>query len=672
MKTFYTHTAAWLAAVAFTVPVGLAAQEDSIPRFRLGEIEVRVARDVATSSFTSERIELREIESRDAASVSEIARLIPGAHVQTNSRGETLIYLRNAAERQVGVFFNGALLNVPWDYRVDLSLVPSSVVGGIEVVQGVPPVEYGTNVVGGAVNLTTRDLATDGRITEAIGQFGSNSRMHGSLAHRAASGRFNYSAAVAYSSTDGMALPEGADLAFNQIDDRTRTNTDSRIANLFGSGDYTFESGARLGFSLLHVDAEKGVAPEGHVDDARFWRYPQWQSTTGIVSGEGPVGLGGHWKSAAWVSGFDQVIDAYGSATYDTVQERQDSDDLTMGARAVLTQYAGPGTIKFAVNGLTSSHKQRDLQLEPSGEPTAGETFSELEFRQHTMSVGAEYTLGIGDRLAVTAGGSFDAMFTPKTGDKPDQGPFTDYSVTMGARYTPDDGWFVRSAVGRKSRFPTMRELYGEALNRFLVNPDLQPESSILAEIGAGVDNPQWGFQLVPFGSFTSNTIDQRSVEVPGEERPRRQRINLAGSRVLGLELSGRGQPIPELEFEGSIALMDVHRNTESPDEPDRLSEKPQALARLAAGYRHTEGPSLIVETLYTGHAYSLNDSNEFVPLERSFVMNIRLGQTVYASARRSIEFFIRMDNVADEVIEPQLGLPGAGRHAAGGIKASF
>ena len=166
-------TAVSLALFGLLAPIGPAnAQEDSIPRFRLGAIEVRVARDVATSSFTSERITLAEIESRDATAVADIARLVPGAHVQTNSRGETLIYLRNAAERQVGVFFNGALLNVPWDNRVDLSLVPASIVGGIEVVQGVPPIEFGTNVIGGAVNLTTRTLESEGRFTEATAQFG--------------------------------------------------------------------------------------------------------------------------------------------------------------------------------------------------------------------------------------------------------------------------------------------------------------------------------------------------------------------------------------------------------------------------------------------------------------------------------------------------------------------
>ncbi|MCZ6857846.1 MAG: hypothetical protein O7F70_07580, partial [Gemmatimonadetes bacterium] len=57
-------------------------------------------------------------------------------------------------------FFEGALLNIPWDNRVDMSLIPASVIGGFTVAKGVPPVEYGTNVVGGAVTLTARTLNT--------------------------------------------------------------------------------------------------------------------------------------------------------------------------------------------------------------------------------------------------------------------------------------------------------------------------------------------------------------------------------------------------------------------------------------------------------------------------------------------------------------------------------
>ena len=441
------------------------------------------------TTYTSKRVELAKIVRLDAAVVADLARLIPGAHIQTNSRGETLIYLRNAGDRQVGVFFEGALLNIPWDNRVDMSLIPASVIGGVTVAKGVPPVEYGANVLGGAVNLTARTLNTIRSQTELSSRVGTEGRVEGTATHRGRSGRVTYTGSVAYTKTDEFSIPSGAEkiLPFSQsAGSGTRTNTDSRVTNLFANGTYDFNR-SRVGVSLLHVDAEKGIAPESHLDPAvsrvRFWRYPEWRNTVVIVNGDGSSGSRTSWKGAAWVNSFTQEIESYQSATYQTVDERQRDDDFTVGTRLTLSQSLGAGLAKFSFNGLTSTHKLRNVELD---NPDPSQTFPRLVFQQHIVSVGAEYGFNPSLPLTVTIGASLDAMVTPKTGDKPDRDAFTDYSATIGAIYDAGDGWFVRGAVGRKTRFPTMRELFGEALNRFQLNPNLDTESSVLTEVGVG------------------------------------------------------------------------------------------------------------------------------------------------------------------------------------------
>ena len=128
------------------------AQQDTV---RLGNIVIAAFADgpvAGATTYTSKRVDLAKIVQQDAAVVADLARLIPAAHIQTNSRGETLIYLRNAGDRQVGVFFEGALLNIPWDNRVDMSLIPASVIGGVTVAKGGSRVETGAQLRGGAVN----------------------------------------------------------------------------------------------------------------------------------------------------------------------------------------------------------------------------------------------------------------------------------------------------------------------------------------------------------------------------------------------------------------------------------------------------------------------------------------------------------------------------------------
>ena len=650
-----------------------AGQRDTV---KLGNVVIAAVADgPAATTYTSMRVDLAKIVRRDAAVVADLVRLIPAAHIQTNSRGETLVYVRNAGDRQVGVFFEGALLNVPWDNRVDMSLIPASVVGGVTVAKGVPPVEYGTNVLGGAVNLIARTLNTLRSQTELSSRVGTEGRVEGSATHRGRAGRVSYTGSVAYTKTNEFSIPSGVDLPFSQsAGSGTRTNTDSRVTNLFANATYDFDR-SRVGVSVLHVDAEKGIAPESHLDPAvsrvRFWRYPEWRTTMAIVNGEGNAGRSTSWKGAAWVNVFSQQIESYRSAAYQTVDERQDDDDFTVGTRLTLSQTVGTGLAKLSFNGLTSTHKQRDVELDAFGNEDPAQVFPRLEFQQHIISVGAEYGFNPSLPLTITIGASFDAMVTPKTGDKPDRDAFADYSATLGAMYDVGNGWFVRGAVGRKTRFPTMRELFGEALNRFLLNPNLDTESSVLTEIAVGVNGKNVSGELIPFGTFTSGTIDQEAVLLAGETRPSRQRINLEGSRVLGVEIVGTVAVTEEITLDGHLTLMDIHVEQAASDDPDKLSEKPEAMGRLALTYSGEQGTGFTVEGVYTGRAYSLNDNDQFQPLETSLTFNVRVSQRIDLSAR-SVELFVRADNVTDEVVLPQLGLPAAGRTVSGGVKVGL
>ena len=104
--------------------------EDSIATYKLGEVVVSGTPDKPVTTGTVQDISFATISRTDQPTAATIAREIPAARVQTNSRGEALLYLRGAAERQIGIFLDGALINIPWDNRIDLSLVPLQSIGG--------------------------------------------------------------------------------------------------------------------------------------------------------------------------------------------------------------------------------------------------------------------------------------------------------------------------------------------------------------------------------------------------------------------------------------------------------------------------------------------------------------------------------------------------------------
>jgi len=656
---------------------------DSASVYRLGEVVVTADTLGRVMPVTIDRIGLAKIDRTDASTVSEVVYQIPSARIQTNSRGESLLYMRSAGERQVALFFNGALLNVPWDNRVDLSLVPVSAAGGIEVSRGTPSVLYGMNVLGGAVNISSQELRLPGNLTEVVAQAGEHSLVSSSVMHLGRTGNFSYTGSISYASRDGYGLPGDAGLEFNQTDREVRTNTDHRSMGLFAGGTYRFSGNASLGLSVHHIDAEKGVAPEGHVPDgARYWRYPDWRNTTVSLNGSALFGEEGEWslRGAIWGTGFSQTISQFTSMEYTTLEAQQEDDDFTMGTRLILSRTLGDGRLNLALNGLQSSHEQRDLAFDSLGvlvpytDSTGAETsYPVAEYQQRNYSVGLEYEGRVVDRLGIMVGVSLDGIATPKTGDKPERDPLSDYSAMIGATYDLSDAFTLRGSVGRKTRFATLRELFGEALRRFLVNPDLKPEESVIGELGADLRLDGGRIGIVGFTNSTSNTIDQRNVQT--QSGTKRQRINLPGSFGYGVELTGALTALNPFYLDGHVSYLYARGRGTAADGSDTtfvLAEKPEMLATITAEYRFDFGLHPSVEIVHLGQAYSPNTDNVFVPLDPSTSINIRLAYRLTLTSvteNSAAELFIRVNNLTDELVLPQLGLPAPGREILGGIK---
>lgn len=646
-------------------------ERDSLRSYDLDEIVISGGQQQEVKINTLQRLSLASLAQSEAATVDQVARLIPAAHVQTNSRGETLVYLRNVGERQVAYFFGGALMNIPWDYRFDLGMLPAGVLGGMTVAKGVPSVLYGTNVLGGAINMRTRSLEHDGIFTEARISGGAPGAFQSQVTHLGRRGRNAYAVSVGYNDRDGIALSKDAQLPYSQPDEAKRTNTDRRLLNLFGQVTRDMGQRGTLGLSVLHVDGNQGVAPESHLNPeearVRFWRYPLWQQSMLTVNGDlmlQPKGL--RLRGAIWGSRFVQHIDQYASVRYESLQQRQEDQDWTLGTRLTLLQPVRHGELRFALNALTSLHDQRDIdRVEDGG-------VLDRSFQQHIYSLGVEYEGTPSERLQWIIGGSLDGIATPNTGDKPARDPQMDYGITTGIRYAIQENATLRASMGRKLRFPTMRELFGESLGRFLLNPDLKAESSFLSEVGLERRGVSFSGEVIAFYNRTFDTIEVQSVQVPGEDRSRRQRVNLDGSRVTGVEIVGIFEPSTGTTIEGHVTGMRSKGLEGTATRP--LVERPDWLCTLTLSHRRPRGFFALAQAVYTGRAYGLGEDNSLKPLPTSLVLNLRASyRLIYARQRTvSTEVFVHLNNATDALVLPQLGLPAPGREIRVGIEVSL
>lgn len=684
--------------------------EDSVKVYVMGTVTVTDRRESVGEPVALDHLSLSTLNRSDPTDVATILHEAPAARVQVNSRGEANVYLRSSGERQVSIFLDGALLNIPWDNRVDLSLIPTNVLGGMTVAKGNASVLYGANTLGGAVNLFTRELPSDGSMTDVRFGAGTNGFLQASGMHLGRSGDFNYIAAASFDEIDDRALPSAADLPFNQDPDSNRTNTDKRAISFYARGEYHLSDDDAVGLSLINVRGEKGVAPEGHLDptteNVRYWRYPEWNLTSAIftyrLAQDDEVGFG--FRGAIWGTRFAQRIDQYSSVAYDEVSDVENDVDNLFGLRAILSlatprSLSGSNTtISLGTTQFYAEHSQIDAGLNDSGSLTDG---PEAIYRGYTFSIGPEVstnngphgTLTHGDsRINYSLGLSYDGFITLASADKPRSETFTSLGFVAAASMMFDEpnkimrsGFLdqpdftvrngsINASLARKSRFPTLRELYGEALRRFIPNPDLAPEKGWNGQIGYEWKGERTKLSVELFGQLVDGTIDQRTFDTLGGTK--RQRINLEGSRTFGVELQGSTRIAERLSIGGHLTVMSARAIVPAADGSDSLtylSEKPELLSTIDIGIDGPGRSRLDVESLVTGTSYSRIDEESFLTLSPSLRLNARLSYRFYPSGMFDvIELFVRGDNLTDAVQFYQAGLPEVGRELRGGVRVSF
>ena len=88
--------------------------------------------------------------------MGEAVAIAPGVNLSTNSRNESMVYVRGFDPRQVPVFLDGIPQYAPCDGYIDFGRFTTFDLGEIRVGRGAASLLYGPNTLGGAINLISR------------------------------------------------------------------------------------------------------------------------------------------------------------------------------------------------------------------------------------------------------------------------------------------------------------------------------------------------------------------------------------------------------------------------------------------------------------------------------------------------------------------------------------
>ncbi|MEO6526560.1 MAG: TonB-dependent receptor [Gemmatimonadaceae bacterium] len=256
-------------AVAFTIIAGatpaLAQRPGTAHPLDTVHVTSRTNGSLVTATRSVEVLSRDDIQHRAARSLSDILGIALGVDVQPRSPAQADVGLRGSTYNQVVVLVDGVRVSdgQSGHYALDLA-VPLAMIERVEILRGTGSALYGSDAIGGVVNIVTRTDSSAGELGTRVGSF------------RGASGRAAFSGMVA-----GSPIRVGADV------DRSnghRPGTDYRITQLRGSTERT------VGTTRISADAGTGVRQFGAADFySPYPSYEDTRSTTAAVRVQAPM-----------------------------------------------------------------------------------------------------------------------------------------------------------------------------------------------------------------------------------------------------------------------------------------------------------------------------------------------------------------------------------------------
>ena len=665
------------ASLSSQVPDSTRADTSRAPVFELLGLTVIVPRPVSTTGGASAvEVDLDSMVMRPAPTLEQVLREMPLIQIRRNSRGEAQPALRGGEDRQIAVFMDGIPLTLSWDARTDLSIIPLTSAQKIILIRGLSSVLHGPNVLGGVVEVDVArgadrqaaprplqvDLGLDHTGARSFGVAG------GTLL-ATSRGEWVLRAGAGHQTRDGFVLPKkakedyGLIPAFLSGHDGLRLNTDATRYDGFLSARYRSEGGRWMSLSSSGFTEERGVAPEAHVQDPRLWRYPKQSRLISALSG------GTGQRATPWGEGDLEVslgldlgstaIDAFATEAYQEVTGSESSDDLTFTARVLGDHSLGRrAELRGALTYADVNHDEVLSRVERNG------------YRQRLWSIGTEAEWRFGDApplfgsqgTRLTLGLAIDGADTPESGHKPSLGSLSDWGGRLGfTSLTGWDGLLLHGAVSRRTRFPALRELYSEALGRFVPNPDLKPEVLTGGEMGFTLTRTGIQLQGVGFYQALADGIVRSSVSTP--EGPKYRRINRDKVRSKGLELLASGR-IGSLRLTGDLTLQRT-RGITPEGERVKLEYEPEVAGKLSTLLPLPLGLEGGASGRFMGEQYCENPALgglESFGSSRHLDLSLRRVFGFEGPVLRRVEAALNLDNATDALVLDQCGLPQPGR----------
>lgn len=716
MKT--THAISGLsAAVALALSAGTVSAEDVLQTETVHVTASRVEQELMEVPMSVSVITSKDIEKSGAKTVGDLLSDIPGVEIKNDGgQGIDRVKIRGEDAFRTLVMIDGQKVAEHKSMSGAPILIDPSMIERIEVIKGPASVLYGSDAIGGAINIITKKggtRAVQGEISAGM--------------DTSASGK-NVSAGI-YGTVNGWeyrlnAATESYDNLETPIGEVPYTEFDSRSASLYLA--YNINENMKVGGTIdyYNLDFMSGTQEGGY--DEFFVDVPKWDRTKGALFFEmnnindylARLRLDVFHQQSnkdmhnrVYTSGFYEEYGAFANTRMNNYADNKlkqtgfsVQSDWTLGDHYLIAGYEFsyddldatsdmrlgvevPG-ISSMIPAMTSDYigttrysstwdaNQQQHSVYASMESPITDTFK-INYGARYTWVSSESTHDEnGVRSGVMAGGAKPSPMTRPT-------PYTEHDkndssdghavFNLGAVWSPTNNMSLRATWAQGYRFPIIQEMYVDSNmggETTYANPDLKPETSDNFEIGMRWNHKVFTLDSALFYSKADDYIDTlKMTDSTGAEY--NQYSNVSEATTYGLETSFSLNVFDNFEPYTTFTLM--RRKFEQNGISTYDSGTPEMTARYGVRWNGVvEGLNLRADAFAISRSDSVQKNFNYDPTDSdskkdSFhlggatTFNLTAGVSFGKDSAHSID--VGLYNITDKLYQTSDAIYEAGRY---------
>ncbi len=651
------------------------AEEKAGDVYNLDEVVVtatKTERSIESVPASVSVITKEDIQKSAAYRVDDLLRELVGVSVRSyqgilsSSTTNDLSMRGLTGEDHVLVLKDGISINDPYGGAVEWNEVDINDIERIEVVRGTGSALYGSNAMGGVINIITKKPEKEMKSVVEISYGSMNTRVV-SLGNSATFGKFGYQISGSYLDSDGYCdvvkekrKPYHTDKSVERytVNGKLSYEIDPSSSLVFSSAVYDQESTGGYDIDDYEVVDEKG----------RYSLHYQKKGTSWNLKAEVYKNDDDSHYTSPY---YDSTAKSYNAIKYISYNE-QDTLGGTIQLSMALT---GKNTLTLGTDykhGKIDRHddyltSDRDIKVKGTQAYTA-------LFIQDEISIGENLSVVLGGRYdwwKSYDGYGYDDDVTPLETDYPEKSDQS-FNPKVGVNYHLFKGTTLKGSVGTAFKAPTLSDLYRTYVgpgSTYRGNPDLDPEKVISYE--AGIDQyigDKLLLQATVYETHAEDFVYNVYMETIDSQKYY-DKINVGEVRIRGLEIGADFTLDREWSFFAN-ATFNSSKVTEFESDPELedkyLANSPKETYVFGINYNNPDIITAKFTGRYVGERY--DDDKNTTELDTYFTTDLKLSRQLWKNVTASLS----ITNINDVKIEEVDGKESPGRMVMGSLRMTF